>query len=117
VFGIGFGTDLSYEFQARATWFTAPTEKSFMPTAVLEETGIVGFCLIYVFIFALLLFLFRTGNMPGLLAFIVMLVLNLGEMMFFSFGGLGSLVWVYISGILIIGDPRNFAALTRQSRF
>jgi O-antigen ligase len=117
VFGIGFGTDLSYEFQSRATWYTAPTEKSFMPTAVLEETGIVGFILIYAFIGTFLVFLFRTRNLPGLLAFIVMLVLNFGEMMFFSFGGLGSLVWVYLSGCLLIGDPRSFPALVRQSKY
>jgi hypothetical protein len=117
VFGIGFGTDLSYDFQSRATWYTAPTEKSFMPTAILEEAGLVGFCFIYAFIATLLLFLYRTRNIPGLLALIVMLILNFGEMMFFSFGGLGTLVWVYLCGTLLIGDPRNFSALARQSRF
>lgn len=117
VFGIGFGTDLSAEFQMRATWYTAPTEKSFMPTAVLEETGIVGFFFIYSFIAAFLMFLFRTRNLPGLLAFIVMLVLNLGEMMFFSFGGLGSLVWVYLCGCLLLGDPRSFSAQVPRARF
>lgn len=117
VFGIGFGTDLSYEFQARARWYTAPTEKSFIPTAVLEETGLAGGTLFTAFVCAFLVFLYRTPNMPGLLAFIVMLVLNLGEMMFFSFGGLGAFVWVFVCGTILIGDPRSFRFLRQQSRF
>jgi hypothetical protein len=72
---------------------SASVEKGFMPTAVLEETGIVGAILILL----LLLFMFApTVLHPDPTLFWVMatsLFLNFGEMVFFSVGGMGFFLW------------------------
>jgi len=72
---------------------SASVEKGFMPTAVLEETGIIGAILILL----LLLFMFApTVLHPDPTLFWVMatcLFLNFGEMVFFSVGGMGFFLW------------------------
>jgi hypothetical protein len=72
---------------------SASVEKGFMPTAVLEETGLIG----AVLTIALLIFLFMPAvQHPDPTLFWVMatcLLLNLGEMVFFSVGGMGFFFW------------------------
>lgn len=72
---------------------SASVEKGFMPTAVLEETGLIGAFLTI----TLLIFLFMPAvQHPDPTLFWVMatcLFLNLGEMVFFSVGGMGFFFW------------------------
>lgn len=76
---------------------SAPVEKGVMFLAVFEELGIFGglsFC-------AWVAFFVRSGARAGAVSFAVMLtvlLINLGENVFFSVGGLGMLLIVFFSG-------------------
>ncbi|WPJ95013.1 hypothetical protein SH580_16415 [Coraliomargarita algicola] len=102
--GIGFGTELDPLWAATATLFTAPTEKGFLPTAILEETGIFGtFC----FVVFLILFFKNYLSKRNVVAIGVMacfLLLNLGEMMFFALGGMGLYCWSILGAAIALGD-------------
>ena len=63
--GIGFGTSYDSQFVAGATWYTAPTEKGFLPIAVLEETGLSGSLFFWAFIIFFLIYLIRERNISG----------------------------------------------------
>ena len=98
--GNGFGvpsTSAAYYYpQRRDEGFSlsAPVEKNFMPTAVLEEVGILGAVVFMFFLFGLVWPIFQWGSFAsGWLAFAV-LFSNMGEVSFFSFGGIGLFVWV-----------------------
>ena len=102
--GIGFGTAYDPQFVAGATWYTAPTEKGFLPTAVLEETGLSGSAFFWGFIICFLIYLIRERNISGFGIFIAMLAANLGEMLFFSFGGAGGMCWFVVAAGLVLSD-------------
>jgi hypothetical protein len=98
--GVGFGVpsypdEFAYRIE-RGPYgipLSASVEKGFMPTAVLEETGIVGAFLTVV----LLAFLFApVVQHPDPTLFWAMttcLFVNFGEMVFFSVGGMGFFLW------------------------
>ena len=100
--GIGFGvpsnTDdwisLSTGFLGIPTGF--PVEKGFLPSAALEETGIIGAGLLLVLFFCLLGGVFRRGQLPVITIMLACLLANTGEMVFFSFGGSGLYYWLLI---------------------
>jgi hypothetical protein len=102
--GIGFGTSYDPGFAAKATWYTAPIEKGVLPLAVLEETGLSGSLFFWAFIIFFLIYLIRERNISGFGIFIAMLVANLGEMMFFSFGGAGGMCWFVVAAGLVLSD-------------
>ena len=102
--GIGFGTSYDPLFIAGATWYTAPTEKGFLPMAVLEETGLSGSLFFWAFIIFFLIYLIRDRNISGFGIFITMLVANMGEMLFFSFGGAGGMCWFVVAAGLVLSD-------------
>jgi hypothetical protein len=98
--GIGFGAPSdpvgfaqSLERGPFGIPISASVEKGFMPTAVLEETGVVG----AFFTVVLLGFLFiPVLQHPDPTLFWVMttcLFVNFGEMVFFSVGGMGFFLW------------------------
>lgn len=73
----------------------ASVEKGFMPSAVLEETGLVGAILVAYLILVLLLPVLRQGGMMVLWVLIACLMINGGEMVFFSIGaGDGVYLWL-----------------------
>lgn len=94
--GINFGTDLNYKWQETATLLSAATEKGFLPAAVLEEVGLIGTLFFVLFVGSLYYYLIRTRRYLALALFTGLLVVNLGEMMFFAFGGLGTISWALI---------------------
>lgn len=104
LFGLGFGTSLSEYFVANATLFSAPIEKGFLPTAILEEVGIFGTVPFVVFVFTLAGSLWRRRNAPGLAMLCTFLVCNLGELFIFSFGGWGLFSWMLVAAAILIGD-------------
>ncbi|HEY5552399.1 MAG TPA: hypothetical protein VIK52_10955, partial [Opitutaceae bacterium] len=112
VFGIGFGRN-SWEAQGYANQNSdggllslafAPTEKGQIATAVLEETGIIGFLAFLLMIGAFVLFFSRQANVYGLGMFVCALGLNMGEMNLFSMGGLGMLEWLFIAFAGMLAD-------------
>ena len=102
--GVGFGTSLDPRFAATATLFTAPTEKGFLPTALLEEVGIFGTLCFVVFLIAFFVHYWKARNIIALGMMACLLLLNLGEMMFFSLGGMGLYCWSLIGAGIALGD-------------
>ena len=98
--GIGFGApsdpeDLDVE---RSGFLNLPSgasvEKGFLPSAVLEEMGLVGAALVILLIGALLHAAWRQAD-PALLALLLgALLINAGEMIFFSPTALGAFLWL-----------------------
>lgn len=101
--GIGLGINSDFNFfnsqfsEVLGVPFSAPTEKGFMPTAILEELGIFGGLLTisYLSIMSINNPLGNSNNYAWL--FLASLCINLGEFIFFSFGGLGLFQWILIA--------------------
>ncbi len=99
IFGSGFGLPALPTEVLRQTALAADslaTEKGLLPTAVLQETGLIGFFLWLVFITVLVRRVF-IGSDPRLVAVaFASLFSNFGESTFFSFGGTGYFHWIWI---------------------
>jgi len=120
LFGIGFQVAKTQAFVQQATLFTAPAEKGFLPTAVLEEGGVVGAIAFVLFLTLFLRELVRQRNVPGMVGFITFLATNFGEVSIFSPGGPGAFGWVMVGASMILGDycwVRPPAALYRFNPF
>ncbi len=103
LFGYGFGVDPgsqsnmdAYGAQLGGIPLSAPVEQGFLPLATVAQIGIVG----SLFVFAFLLAIYRlaraeSGETSALFAAVI--GVNLGEMIFYSVGGLGILMWVLLS--------------------
>ena len=102
--GIGFGTSIDPQFVANATLFSAPTEKGFLPTALLEEVGIIGALSFAVFLIAFFVHYWKIRNIIALGMMACLLLLNLGEMMFFALGAMGLYSWSLIGAGIALGD-------------
>ena len=102
--GIGFGTSLDPYFIAKATLFSAPTEKGFLPTALLEEVGIFGALCFMIFLFAFFAHYWKARNIIALGMMVALLLLNFGEMMFFAMGGMGLYCWSMVGAGIALGD-------------
>jgi hypothetical protein len=106
--GIGFGI-ASEPFSMRITRdpvfglpVSAAVEKGVMPLAVLEEIGIPGFILVGLWIWVVLRRSARGGLAP-LTVVITVLLINMGESVLFSPGGLGMLQLILIAWAIGIG--------------
>lgn len=75
---------------------SAPTEKGFLPTAILEETGILGTFFLLLLLNALIKYASGRGDIAVMWTFFTSILVNVGEMVFFSFGGLGLYTWLII---------------------
>ena len=102
--GIGFGTMLDAHWAANATLFSAPSEKGFLPTAILEEVGIFGTLCFVTFLILFFSNYWRKRNVVVIGVMACFLFLNLGEMMFFAFGGMGAYCWSIIGAAIALGD-------------
>ena len=100
--GIGFGIGSSPREMkiVRDPYFdlpiSAPIEKGIMPLAILEEVGILGAILV----FSWVAIMFRRAWQSGPTQFIVIstaFMVNLGQNIFFSTGGLGLLVILLVT--------------------
>ena len=114
--GIGFGVpSLPEKLRIETEGFlelpaSASTEKGFMPSAVLEETGIVGAFLVIVFLAALIRSIYRHASITGFILLVACLLVNFGEMVFFSLGGVGLYYW------LMIGLSFNLSLPTKPNQ-
>jgi len=125
--GIGFGVpsdpeqfDKNLERGPYGIPLSASVEKGFMPTAVLEETGIIGAGLTILLL--VVLFIPTIGH-PDPTLFWVMatcLLVNFGEMVFFSMGGMGFFFWIVMgfchAAALTAQDPRPVPRPVAQGR-
>jgi hypothetical protein len=82
---------------------SAPVEKGVLPTAVLEETGLVGFLFFAYMIFALVRSLWKRVERPVLAMLFGCLFVNLGEAVLLSPGNIGLHVWLLIGWCLRVG--------------
>jgi len=101
--GIGFGTSTDPRF-GKSGLLSAPTEKGFLPLAALEETGLIGTAFFTFFLISFFRYLWRQGNIVGAALFAGLLGANIGEMMFFSFGGQGGFMWMFVCAGAILGS-------------
>lgn len=104
VTGIGFQVSMTPEFARSATLFTAPAEKGFLPTAILEEGGVLGTVAFVVFVLLFIRAQWRDRNVPGLVGFATFLATNLGEVSIFSMGGPGAFGWMMVGASIMLGD-------------
>ncbi len=108
--GIGFGVpskSTSMEVKregAIGVPVSASTEKGFMPSAVLEEMGITGAILTLVLLIGLIRPVYRYGDLPAMALMMACILVNFGEMVFFSLGGAGLFFWI------MMGFAHNMAA-------
>jgi len=99
--GHGFGVYADGVFPSGVSQFagipiSAPVEKGFVPTAVLEETGLLGGLLFYFAIFWLGRQAWRSSDLRWIAMFVGALAVNLGEAVIMSPGGMGLVVWLVI---------------------
>jgi hypothetical protein len=102
--GIGFQVAKNQAFVQNATLFTAPVEKGFLVTAVLEEGGIFGATAFCAFMLAFLIELAISRNVPAIAMLLAFLTSNMAEVTIFSPGGSGSFGWTMIGAAMILGD-------------
>lgn len=109
--GIGFGIASQPEYMeierdaVLGLPLSAAVEKGVMPIAVIEEMGILG----ALTIFAWLLMILRNGARSGVSQFavlITLLLINFGESMLFSVGGMGMLLLILLSGA-VTGEQKQ----------
>jgi hypothetical protein len=99
--GNGFGVYADGVFPTGVKTFlgipvSAPVEKGVLPTAVLEETGLLGFLCLAVLIYALVAPVWRRAPHPIVAMLIACLFVNLGEAVLLSPGGMGLHIWLLI---------------------
>lgn len=114
--GINFGTSKDSYFIENASLLGAPTEKGLIVTAVLEEVGLVGASAFLVFVWLLIRSLWQRGNIVGLCGLITMLILNFGEMSFFSFGGVGLFLWSIVILSIVLGNSLRSDIIIEKRR-
>lgn len=109
--GIGFGIG-SYpdemEIERDAVFnlpIGAPIEKGVMPVAIIEEIGVIGAAIVFLWF----IYVFRIGAKVSVSQFAVLITLilvNFGESMFFSVGGMGMLLLIIFAGA-VSGDKQT----------
>jgi hypothetical protein len=104
LFGIGFGVAKTLQFTQTATLFSAPAEKGFLPTAMLEEGGVLGTAAFLLFLATFIGTMVRERNIAGLVTFVTFLATNIGEVTIFAPGGAGFFGWITVGAAMILGD-------------
>ena len=99
--GIGLGVPSDLDFGVEKTEMFgipigAPVEKGFLPSALLEEVGIIGSFLFVFFLLTLAKPVLKQGKLPVVWLFFCSIFVNFGEMIFFSPGGLGLHTWLFL---------------------
>jgi hypothetical protein len=102
VFGNGFGVYPDGHFPSGVTRvdgipISAPIEKGFLPTAILQEGGAVGGALLLLIIGLLCVRTWRNTDLRWRAMFIACLGINVGECVFMSPGGIGIFDWLLLS--------------------
>lgn len=101
-FGNGFGVYPDGHFPSGVQTFdgipiSAPIEKGFLPTAILQEGGVLGGALLIVVIWSLCRRAWRNTDLRWRAMFIACLGINVGECVFMSPGGIGMFDWLLLT--------------------
>lgn len=75
---------------------SAPVEKGFLPTAILEEVGLSGTLAFLVLVITMVRSVTSKGDMAWTAVLLTCLFVNIGEAVFFSLGGLGLYFWLWM---------------------
>lgn len=115
--GNGFGVYSNGEFRDGIVSvfgipISAPVEKGFLPSAVLEETGILGFSVFLWLMISVGRAAVATSHLPWIATFFAVLCTNIGEALLLSSGGNGLLLWILIA--LAIASNRQSTQLHRR---
>jgi hypothetical protein len=118
--GIGLGVPSFYEsaivekFVVRFQGIpvSATVEKGFLPTAVLEEIGLIGAALTLLLIFTISITILRYGQPWVIWVYLTAMLQNAGEAVLFSPGGKGLLIWSVVGFCYL--SARDAAASQRQ---
>jgi len=99
--GNGFGVYPDGQFPSGVTYFdgipiSAPIEKGFLPTAILQEGGVLGAGLLILVIALLSRRAWRSTDLRWRAMFVTCLAINAGECVFMSPGGIGMFDWVLL---------------------
>lgn len=100
IYGEGFGVEKSAKFVQSATMFTAPSEKCFIPTAILHELGIIGAVAFIYFLISVTMWATRKQYINFIFLLYGFIFINFGEYIFFSIGGAGCLAWLTLGSSL-----------------
>lgn len=116
--GNGFGVYPDGQFPAGVTYFdglpiSAPIEKGFLPTAILQEGGVLGGGLLALVIALLWRRAWRTTDLRWRAMFVACLAINAGECVFMSPGGIGMFDWLLV-GLAMFSYRTNPAPVTLQ---
>lgn len=102
LFGIGFGVPTNYNSEegfGNIRYFQgipigASVEKGFLPSAILEEIGLIGFTLTVLILYFLIGKVRKKFTAQTLWILLAALFINIGEAVFFSLGGPGLFIWI-----------------------
>ena len=117
-FGIGFGVPSIIEYSNIVydpifnLPISAPVEKAFFFSALLEEMGIIGTLIFLIFYFKMTMVFYKKINLFFLLLlYFSILTLSIFEFYFFSMGTLGSFNWLWIGFMYHIASKENYLKL------
>jgi O-antigen ligase len=101
IFGIGLGVPTDYQYTDVSQFKTvagipisASVEKGFLPTAILEEMGLTGAFMTLLMLGLLIGRVWSRHSFMSLWLLLSALLINVGEAVLFSVGGLGLFVWL-----------------------
>ena len=121
--GIGFGVPsdpslLRIKYGPFGIPLGASVEKGFMPSAVLEETGLIG-ALIIIYLIGMMLYpILKVGGLMPLWVVLGCVIVNFGEMVFFAIGaGDGIYLWLLMGFCHFFYDPVLVRENSRKFRF
>jgi hypothetical protein len=118
LFGYGFGVDRDSERtldpNGGQLWgipLSAPVEQGFLPLATVAQIGIVGSLFVLPFLFSIYRSA-RRGSAEEAALFAAVLGVNFGEMIFYSLGSMGLLLWVVLVFFSVSGTvPRQYSGV------
>ena len=115
--GVGFGIAPGTEEQSierdsiTGLAVGASSEQGFLPLAIVNQVGALGTPFFLLFLGAIIFPIVRNASVPVMAMFWTALFVNLGETIFFSFGGLGQQMWLIFAIALV--DDRGRAGAVR----
>jgi len=92
---------------------SAPAEKGFLPTAILEETGLIGTGAFLIMLMLLANRAIKTSDIRWYSFFFASIFINVGEVVIFSVGGIGLYFWLLI-GLATLPEDYNAASINPE---
>ena len=117
--GNGFGVYADGIFPSGVRTFlgipvSASVEKGVLPTAVLEETGLIGFVAFAYLVYVMVSGVWRKASHAVVAMLITCLFVNLGEAVLLSPGGMGLHVWLLMAWCLRMAQLESMGAVANE---